>query len=44
MRGLDINFSQGAGIHITGTAATGDWIYGNFLGTEPTGTQAVPNE
>ncbi len=44
VRGLDINnFSQGAGIHITGTAANGDWIYGNFLGTDPTGTQAAPN-
>ena len=44
VRGLDINgFSQGAGIHVTGTGATGDWIYGNFLGTDPTGTQAVPN-
>ena len=45
VRGLDINdFSQGAGIHLTGTGATGDWIYGNFLGTDPTGTQAEPNE
>ncbi len=48
VRGLDIdNFSvgytQGAGIHITGTAATGDWVYGNFLGTDPTGTQSEPN-
>ena len=44
VRGLDINgFSQDAGIHITGTSATGDWIYGNFLGTDPTGTQAEPN-
>ena len=44
VRGLDINnFSQGAGIHITGTGATGGWIYGNFLGTDPTGTQAEPN-
>src|SRR5262249_34217578 len=44
VRGLDINnFSQGAGIHITGTGATGNWIYGNFLGTDPTGTQALPN-
>ena len=44
VRGLNINgFSQGAGIHVTGTGATGDWIYGNFLGTDPTGTQAVPN-
>ena len=24
-------------------ALLGDWIYGNFLGTDPTGTQAVPN-
>ena len=44
VRGLDTNnFSQGAGIHITGTGATGAWIYGNFLGTDPTGTQAEPN-
>jgi hypothetical protein len=45
VRGLDINgFSDGAGIHFTGTSATGDWIYGNFLGTDPTGTQADPNK
>jgi len=45
IRGLDINnFSQGAGVHLTGTGATGDWIYGNFLGTDPTGTQAEPNK
>ncbi len=44
IRGLDVNgFAQGAGIHITGASATGDWIYGNFLGTDPTGKQAVPN-
>jgi hypothetical protein len=44
VRGLDItNFSQGAGIHLTGTGATGDWIYGDFLGTDPTGTKAMPN-
>ena len=44
VRGLDISdFSQGAGIHVTGTGATGGWIYGNFLGTDPTGTQAAPN-
>ena len=44
VRGLNINgFSQGAGIHVTGTSATGNWIYGNFLGTDPTGTQALPN-
>jgi FG-GAP-like repeat/FG-GAP repeat len=45
VRGLDIDsFSQGAGIHVTGTGATGDWIYGNFLGTDPTGTQAESND
>ena len=45
VRGLDItNFSQGAGIHLTGTGATGDWIYGDFLGTDPTGTRALPNQ
>jgi len=44
IRGLDINgFEQGAGIHVTGTGATGDWVYGNFLGTDPTGTQALAN-
>ena len=44
IRGLVINgFSEGAGIRITGTGATGNRIYGNFLGTDPTGTQAVPN-
>ena len=44
VRGLDIdNFGQGAGVHLTGTGATGDWIYGNFLGTDPTGTLAEPN-
>ncbi|MGP0064186.1 MAG: beta strand repeat-containing protein, partial [Isosphaeraceae bacterium] len=45
VRGLDIDsFSQGAGIHLTGTGATGDWIYGDLLGTDPTGTQAEPND
>jgi FG-GAP-like repeat len=45
VRDLDINnFSQGAGIHITGTGATGNWVYGNFLGTDPTGTQAEPDD
>jgi hypothetical protein len=44
VRGLDFNgFSQGAGILISGTGATGDWIYGDSLGTDPTGTQALPN-
>ncbi len=40
--GLDIdNFSQGAGIHITGSGATSDWVYGIFAGTDPTGTQVA---
>ncbi len=44
VRGLDINsFSQGAGIHITGTGATGNWVYGIFAGTDPTGTLSEPN-
>jgi len=44
VRGLDVsNFSQGAGIHLTGPGAVGDWVYGNFLGTDPTGTQAEAN-
>jgi len=44
VRGLDISsFSQGAGIHVTGASATGNWIYGCFLGTDPTGTLALPN-
>src|SRR5271157_445870 len=44
VRGLDINgFAQGAGIHLTGTGATGNWVYGNFLGTDPAGTQPLPN-
>ncbi len=44
IRGLDINdFTGGAGIHITGAGATGDWIYASFVGTDPTGTRAEPN-
>ena len=44
VRGLDINdFSQGAGIDLSGAGATGDWVYGNVIGTDPTGTQAEPN-
>ena len=45
VRGLDIGgFSAGAGIHISGVGATGDWIYGDFLGTDPTGTVAGSND
>jgi titin len=45
VRGLDIGgFGQGAGIHITGAGATRDWIYGDFLGTDPSGTQAQAND
>ena len=44
VRGLDIGDFSGAGIHITGTDAIRVWIYGDFLGTDPTGTQAQPND
>ena len=43
VRGLDINGYQGAGILISGTAATGNVIAANDIGTDPTGTQALPN-
>src|SRR5262249_24466242 len=44
VRGLAIRgFFQGAGIHISGTGATGNRIYGNLLGTDPTGRQVQPN-
>ncbi len=45
VRGLDVaGFSAGAGFHLTGTGATGDWVYANFVGTDPTGTHAEPND
>ena len=37
--GLVIDSFSGAGVRLTSIGATGDWIYGNFLGTDPTGTQ-----
>ena len=44
VRGLDVGgFSQGAGILISGSGATGNWVYGSFLGTDPTGTLGVSN-
>jgi hypothetical protein len=43
VRGLDIDSFEEAGIELTGPGATGDWIYGNYLGTDPTGTLAEPN-
>jgi hypothetical protein len=44
VRGLDINnFSQGAGILISGTGATGNVIAANDIGTDPTGAQVLPN-
>ncbi len=44
VRGLDINgFASGAAILIDGASATGNWIYGNELGTDPTGSEAVRN-
>jgi len=45
VRGLDINsFSQGAGILISGTGATGNVIAANDIGTDPTGTQSLLND
>ena len=39
VRGLDIGgYFHGAGIHIEGAGATGEWVYGDFLGANPTGT------
>ncbi len=44
VRGLAINgFASGAGILINGASATNTWVYGDFIGTDPTGTQASPN-
>ncbi len=44
IRGLIINhFSRGAGIHLTGTGATDNWVYGVFVGTNTTGTKSQPN-
>ena len=44
VRGLTINgFAYGAGIQIDGPQASQDWIYGNRIGTDPTGSTAVPN-
>ena len=41
IRGLTIDgFTSGAGVLISGPAATSDWIYGNRIGTDPTGTSA----
>src|SRR4029077_17678603 len=45
VRGLAINgFASGAGILITGSAATGDAIEANDIGTDPTGSQARPDD
>ena len=44
VRGLDVDgFSQGAGILISGSGATGNWVYGSFLGIDPTGTMGNAN-
>ena len=43
--GLDIGgFAQGAGILISGANATGNTIEANDIGTDPTGSKALPNE
>ena len=44
VRGLDVNsFSQGAGILISGTGAAGNVIADDDVGTDPSGSQALPN-
>jgi hypothetical protein len=44
VRCLDITgFSQGAGILISGTGATGNVIAASDIGTDPSGAQALPN-
>ena len=45
VRGLDIGgFSWDAGILISGTTATGNVIQANDIGTDPSGSVAVPNQ
>ena len=45
IRGLDINgFLSGAGILISGSTATGNVIESNDIGTDPTGSQGLPND
>ena len=45
VRGLAINsFSQGSGILITGTGASGNVIAANDIGTDPSGSLALPND
>ena len=44
IRGLAVGgFSGGAGVLISGAGATGNVIQANDLGTDPTGTLALPN-
>ena len=45
IRGLDINgFTSGAGVLISGSSATGNVIESNDIGTDPTGSQGLPND
>jgi len=37
------HFSEGAGILISGTDASGNVIAANVIGSDPTGSQARPN-
>ncbi|MGH9941600.1 MAG: SBBP repeat-containing protein, partial [Pyrinomonadaceae bacterium] len=43
IRGLVINRFGGNGIFISGDSASGNIIVGNFIGTDSTGTTALPN-
>ncbi len=44
VRGLEIiGFVAGAGVLLSGPGATGDTITADVIGTDPTGTQALPN-
>jgi len=43
IRGLVINNFPGSAIYISGAGATGNFIVGNYLGTNLAGTAALPN-
>ena len=43
VQGNVINSNVGAGVRIDGAGATGNLVLGNFIGTDATGTRALPN-